>query len=478
MKNKLLIIETEEMVRKYISSCIIPMGMFDLLESPGLNDARKQIIQNKPLIIIYDLMISPELTADMVRWIRVFFDDYYPYLIALSAYKNDRLTQLAYNSGADYFLEKSFSRFELAGILNNIVRQLDFRQQLREKDFQYRTIFELAGDALLLVSMTSNLIKNANSPAAKMLGYERGEMIGLKLNHFLEMPEKLKEIIDKELSFVSGLQLVRKDSSVFSVMASFAFFHDQQVMLVSMRDLTEQLRQQKEKNALLLIQQSDDEEVSYKETLAFLTGEENERRRISQEIHDHIGQLMVSVKLQLENVLDSFAKNEDRLKVIPIRDQMVEAIASLRKISTEMAVDFLPGNNLYDAIISLVKNISHKQNIRISDKIDTFPGHLSTFFQSNVYRIVEESFTNALKHGGKGIIHFEINCTAGFLSMKLENLSKSNKSFLSKGGMGMRIMQQRAFLIGGNLQFEAAANGNFTVKMKVPLENENNNLKP
>jgi PAS domain S-box-containing protein len=472
LKRKLLIIEAEELMRKYISSCIIPTGMFDLLESPGLNDARKQIILNKPQVIVYDLMISPDLTANMVRWLRTYFDDYYPYLIALSAYKDDRLTQLAYNSGADYFLEKNFSRFELAGILNNIVRQLDFRQQVREKEFHYRTIFEMAGDSLLLVSLNTKIVKNANPAASKMFGYELGEMIGLKLDFFLEVPEKAQDLMNKKLSFVSGMGLIKKDGTVFSAMAGFAYFPDQQLALISIRDLTEQLRQQKEKNALLLIQQSDDEEVSYKETLAFLTGEENERRRISQEIHDHIGQLMVSVKLQIENVLDTFTGEEDRNKVVPIRNQVVEAIASLRKISTEMAVDFLPGNNLSDAIQTLVDNIRHKSKIQITDSIGAVPEHFSTFFQSNIYRIVEESFTNALKHGGKSNVHFELFCDADFLFMKLENQGRSKKPILGHGGMGLRIMQQRAVLIGGTLQFEALVNGSFTVMLKVPLEKE------
>jgi len=471
-KKRLLIIEPEDMMRKYISSCIIPMGLFDILESPGLDLARKQILLTKPLVIIYDLMISPDLTADMVRWIRTYFKDYYPYVIALSAYKDNRLIQLAYNSGADYFLDKNFYRFELAGILNNIVLQLDFRQQLREKDYHYKTIFEMAGDPLFLVSLSTIRIKNANTAAIKMFGYEPGEMAGLDFKSLLEIPEKIHDILDKELSFVSGLRLVRKGNSVFSVMASFAYFKEQHLVLISMRDLTEQLRQQKEKNALLLMQQSEDDEVSYKETLAFLTGEENERRRISQEIHDHIGQLMVSVKLQIENVLDTFSADKDRQKVIPIRDQVVDAIASLRKISTEMAVDFLPGNSLSDAIISLVESIRHKQNIQISDTIEPIPVHFSTFVQSNIYRIVEESFTNALKHGEKGLVRFELICSNDYLLMKLENITKNNRKQTSfrTGGMGLRIMQQRALLIGGTLQFEAAANGSFTVELKVPFE--------
>jgi signal transduction histidine kinase len=470
-KIPLLIVHAEPLLRKYIASCIIPMEMFNILESADIEDARKTIIRFQPLVIILDQAFLPANSWGIITWAKNYDPDYHPFALVYTIAKDDLLTQEAFQNGADYLLQRNFSRFELIGILTNLLQLNDYRNEILRKEQQYRTVFEIADDPMFLIQLSNMKILDLNTAAIKLFNYEREDFYNTPFIAFARDPEKLADFLQKGHALISGLTFTKQDGKTFPATVTSAYFVDRSVAIVSITDKTESNRSFDTQKAFSLLHENVTADLDYRETVAFLSGEENERRRISREIHDHIGQFMVSVKLHLENIMASHNESTLYPSMQSVRDQVVEAIASLRKLSSEIMIDSLPGNNLTESIKKLVDKITKHQSTRIETVFETIPEDaLSDFSKSNVFRIAEESLTNALKHTENAEIIIRIENLQNKMLLTIQNSGKKIKAPGSKSGLGLNIMQHRAAMIGGILTFEVLPKHIFRVKLEVPYQ--------
>lgn len=463
---KILITESEPLIRKYIFSCIQPLDWFDIYEAENPVEALNLVEDHRPLVIIFDLKHWPDKALNLINQARQLSSNYLPYFVALSAVKDDRSILEAYKGGADYFLPKNFSRHELTGILHNILRLSDFMEKLEIKEQHYRTIFQTARDPLFLIRADDFSVIDFNESAASVFKQFDINRDSVRFTDFFIDPENVSRMIKTRITYASLLRTQAKNGSSIPLAASFNYFEAQDLVLISLKDLTLEMRLHEEKSALSAIRNFTEDESSYKETIAFLTGEENERRRISQEIHDHIGQLMVAVKLRIESIILNFdqVKKED---VVDVRDQLINAVSALRMLSAEVASDTLPGSNLLKSIQMLLNNFISKHSLKISSELPRRLPELSSFVQTNFYRIIEESLMNIVKHASSPDVVFRITTDNTHVYLFVQNQGDFRTN---RPGMGLRIMQQRALLIGGELYFESDVNAQFMLNFRIAYQ--------
>lgn len=468
-RQKLLIIESEPLLRKYILSCIQPLDLFDIFEVGNPVEAIETVRQQLPLVIIFDLKNIPDKTFELIRESRTLNSNYLPFFIALSATRDDVSILEAFQYGADYFLSKNFSRHELAGILKNILRLDDFKDKLETKEKYYRTIFQMARDPLFLIHASDLTLIDFNEAAASLFkSYELGKT-SFRFTELFTNSDQIAQLITKKTTYASLLRSKQKDGTSFPVSAAVNYFDAQDMMLVSLKDLSLEMRLNEEMLALYAARNQSGKKENFKEMLAFLAGEENERRRISREIHDHVGQLMVSVKLQLESILQH-EEGVQKAGLTDVRNQLIDAISALRLLSSEVASDSIPGNDLMAAIRSLLDTFESKHGLEIKAALPKSLPYLTSFVQTNFFRIIEESLVNVLKHAGSPKVVFSIVAEQAKIHFYIENQGDFQ---INKSGMGLRIMQQRAILIGGELFFESDANALFRLNCWLPFDHEN-----
>jgi signal transduction histidine kinase len=134
-------------------------------------------------------------------------------------------------------------------------------------------------------------------------------------------------------------------------------------------------------------------------------------------------------------------------------------------------IDTLPGNNLTESIKKLVDKISKHQSTNIFTVFESLPDDaLSGFSQANIFRIAEESLTNALKHADNAEIIIKVENLQNRLLLTIQNSGPKINAPGKKAGMGLNIMQHRAAMIGGILTFEALPKNIFKVKLEVPFQ--------
>ncbi|TSD62906.1 PAS domain S-box protein [Inquilinus sp. KBS0705] len=196
-------------------------------------------------------------------------------------------------------------------------------------------------------------------------------------------------------------------------------------------------------------------------TLATLNAEENERRRISDALHDSVSQLLYGIKMKLS------ALNLGRTKAsIDIGELIDQAIRETRNISFELAPSILLDFGLPATVDELVKRLS-SPNMRIHAKVTGFETRDDMLLETTIFRIIQELINNCMKHANASLIrldvkknqHIEIRIQdngEGFNYQEQEN---------SASGSGLRSIKNRISLYNGELTVDSEQGKGTTIKI-------------
>lgn len=209
-----------------------------------------------------------------------------------------------------------------------------------------------------------------------------------------------------------------------------------------------------------------------------LNAQENERWRISAEIHDGVMQWMVgaSYRVQLCSALISESKlEESRIEVNHVQEYIDQSIKELRLIITDLRPPALSELGLEGAI---------KQNVLVLQKQTGIICHfnngggsqkLSAIQEITIYRIVQEALNNVWKHASATKVEVQLQFKPDAVSVNIKdngqgfNLAKIDRSGKQAGKMGLLTMKERAEVLGGSLQIVTNQGTGTTVVMKIPL---------
>lgn len=193
-----------------------------------------------------------------------------------------------------------------------------------------------------------------------------------------------------------------------------------------------------------------------------------ERNRISREIHDTIGHKLTATLLQLEAVIRTIDFNEDaKLKLGLVRDNLSGSIDILRKTVKNMGgKDNITGLN---SLKKLVEDFQKSTDVNVELGITGLVRKLYPSIELAIYKNVQESMTNAVRHGmcSNIIITIEYHLNAVNFSIHNDGIGCE----VVKLGMGLKGMQERTELVGGKLFIEPHQRG-FEVKGTIPIMGE------
>jgi two-component system NarL family sensor kinase len=207
--------------------------------------------------------------------------------------------------------------------------------------------------------------------------------------------------------------------------------------------------------------------------------QEDERKRVSRELHDGINQLLVSVRYKLDNAknkLDKQLPNEEICTVINDADDILSSgIQEVRRISRDLRPTLLDDLGLAAALDSLTSDFSERTNIEVKIENNCKDQRLSQEIETAFYRIVQEAFTNIEKHA-KMANHVILKIDQ---ARKRVTLSISNdgvgfdKTTLDQTnpdrGLGLRNMIDRAELLEGHMTVNSSLEKGTTVIVNIPL---------
>ncbi|WP_231038467.1 sensor histidine kinase [Pectinatus haikarae] len=195
--------------------------------------------------------------------------------------------------------------------------------------------------------------------------------------------------------------------------------------------------------------------------------ETRERNRLAREIHDTLGHALTSIIAGLDACLATIDAAPDftkkQLKVIS--DTARHGINDVRRSVRRLRPDNLEKLPLKNALSQMIGDFASASGMHISLNYDCCPQNLRADEEEVIYRVIQESITNANRHGHAAHIEIIFSQTDGLLKIHIKDDGTGCENPIE--GFGLRHMQERLSLLHGTLKYKSC--GGFIIQADIPL---------
>lgn len=201
--------------------------------------------------------------------------------------------------------------------------------------------------------------------------------------------------------------------------------------------------------------------------------QEQERKRVSTELHDSISQLLVSVRYGVE-MIHSEADCDLGLRghAAKCLKTLDGAIAEVRRISRDLRPSVLDDMGLAAALGNLGNEIESRSGINVEVNADQCHSRLSDGAKTALYRVVQECMTNVARHSKADQVNITLKVRGHTLTLCVEDNGVGLPNPLPKtGGLGFRNMRERIESYDGKLILSRPSAGGTRIKVQIPLDN-------
>ncbi|WP_241077818.1 type IV pili methyl-accepting chemotaxis transducer N-terminal domain-containing protein [Flavimarina sp. Hel_I_48] len=221
-----------------------------------------------------------------------------------------------------------------------------------------------------------------------------------------------------------------------------------------------------------------EERIIHQKTISrqLIENQEQEQKRIAQDLHDGIGQMLTGLKYNLESIdLSDLEKTEKKLENLKMLS--LEIIKGIRTATFNLTPPELTDHGLVPALAKLAKELSNLTGnaIQLENKTD-FNKRLDLLIEINAYRITQEAINNAIKYAASDYILVRIAHSPNLLSISINDNGKgfeteeTKKERRGDGGMGMTFMRERTNYINGRLFVNSELEKGTRITLNIPID--------
>jgi two-component system sensor histidine kinase NreB len=335
------------------------------------------------------------------------------------------------------------------------------------------SIVETSQDSIITIDLDME-ITSWNKAAEGLYGYPAEDAIGKQLTtltlpkDFQKLLEKIEKIKQSRTVELFESERVGKDKAhmILEVVVSPVNDEDGNLIGISTiaRDLTARRVAEKATH---------DKEILHRLIIA----QEDERSRISRDLHDELGQQFIALRFALERARAACQDEEICGYIKAVTDITDTIDKSLDFLAWELRPAFLEHAGLGTAIQNYARQWSDHSGVEteiLTSGISN--GRFAPNVEANLYRIVQEALNNTHKHARASRVEILLEKRAGDLVLMIVDNGRgfsmrSKKNRLK--GLGLNGMKERAALIGGTLELESAPGKGTTVHVRLPVAPKN-----
>lgn len=194
---------------------------------------------------------------------------------------------------------------------------------------------------------------------------------------------------------------------------------------------------------------------------------ENERKRIGQDLHDELGQILTGVNFHLISFKEEMKENKisNTESVDYISDLIESAISKTRNIAKVLSP--IIENNLFLSIEDLINNFRKIYKIKIAFKYNKNIEINDQILINNLYHIVLEALNNAVKHGKADKIVISLNKIKNETELKITDNGRGFNKKNTGSGMGLKNITYRTELINGELKIMTKSGRGTSISIKI-----------
>jgi len=227
--------------------------------------------------------------------------------------------------------------------------------------------------------------------------------------------------------------------------------------------------------------QAEEKEKKYSNDLKMLSSklintQENEKKLLAQELHDEIGQALTAMKINISAIKTNLPTNHDEraMKRIAESNEILDTIISqIHTISLNLRPELLDVLGLAATLKSYSNQFARRTGIRVHFTNKT-QQKLDSQKEINLYRIVQEAFTNTAKHAEAQNIFLSLqeNERTFFITMEDDGKGFNSNKDASLPGIGLIGMKERVNSMKGTMKIESNPGKGTSIKVEVPLNDE------
>jgi signal transduction histidine kinase len=194
---------------------------------------------------------------------------------------------------------------------------------------------------------------------------------------------------------------------------------------------------------------------------------EEERRRLRRDLHDGLGPALAALTLQVDTMRNTVDEDTTRAALLELRRRIQDTVLDVRRIVEGLRPAVLDDLGLVESLHQLATRLSRTDALAVRVEADPMPA-LPAAVEVSVYRIVQESFTNALRHASATTVVAGLHVRAGCLEVIVTD-DGCGELRPRRDGVGLASMRERAEEIGGSLEVTAEPGHGTTIRARLPV---------
>ena len=348
---------------------------------------------------------------------------------------------------------------------------------------RYENLYQDAPDMFASVTVDTERVVQCNATLLRATGFRRNELLGRPLQDLhdagcvADLAQALDRVRAEGRARDVELRLRRRDGGLLDVSLSMALIRDEQKNYYY-RSIWRDVTDRKRAEAALRRKQAELERSRAElQALAgrLLTAQDDERRRISRELHDDVNQRLAMLTLDVESLQAGLPRSQretaERLGVI--RDRLVELSDDVHGLAYGLHPSVLDHLGLTAALRSHVSDLRRHESIRIGLHVGDDLERLPPDVAACLYRVAQAALRNVVRHARAGRATVEVGRADGGVRL---SVSDDGVGFAgptrSSEGLGIVGMQERVRLVGGRFTLTSQVGEGSSVTVWLPLPGE------
>ena len=357
------------------------------------------------------------------------------------------------------------------------------QEEARQSEATVRALLETATQAILAVDR-QGLVVLANATAETMFGYSREEILDHPLENLI--PERLRgphtghqaEYFARPHKRPMGLGLelagLRKDGTEFPVEVSLSHIatNDGMLAVAFVTDITER------KSNEDALRESEAQARATQEKLralssGLLEAQEDERRRVSRELHDDLNQRLAMLAIDMGE-MEKLVPDADgvvRAQLQSMQGRLDALSEDMRRTAYRLHPSILEHLGLVEALESYCADFSKQEKIRVAFRPRNVPKAIPEGIALCLYRVAQECLRNVAKHAGASKALVTLTGAEGGISLTVSDAGQGfdPASVKGKGGLGLVSIEERVIAVGGTLAIQSQPADGTQVRVRIPL---------
>lgn len=204
-----------------------------------------------------------------------------------------------------------------------------------------------------------------------------------------------------------------------------------------------------------------------------LEAQEFERRRVAMELHDELGQSLTAIKINLQLTARFKDRSPDELNAENIRI-VEDALHQVRRLATGLRPSMLDDLGLSPALQWISEIIAARSGFAVHFCPEDMPQRLAADIETACFRIVQEALTNISRHAKAQRVTITLRRDADTMLLCVQDdgcgfdLAAMRERAMQGASLGVLGMQERAMLIGGQLEIDSASGQGSLVQLSCP----------